>query len=343
MSASLNPLLSVENLTVSFATPDGIVQAVNDVSFQLEAGTTLGIVGESGSGKSVTASSIMRLNSGTTATTTGRIMLNGVDILAASDKEIRAIRGQEAAMVFQDPLSALNPYYTVGEQIAEAYKVHHRGAKSSDVRALVLEMLVKVGIPNPSKRIDEYPHEFSGGMRQRIVIAIALINNPRVLVADEPTTALDVTVQAQILDLMKQVQNEFGTAIILITHDLGVIAEVADDVLVMYAGRAVERASVDVIFESPTHPYTSGLLGAVRSLDHSERGALSTISGSPPSLINIPNGCAFHPRCAVRPPGEDLCTTVVPSLRQVANNQSWSACHLRDEQLVSLRDRSDVA
>lgn len=343
MSASSVPLLSVENLNVSFNTPDGVVQAVNDVSFQLEAGTTLGIVGESGSGKSVTASSIMRLNSGNTATTSGKILLDGVDVLAASDKEVRAIRGRQAAMVFQDPLSALNPYYTVGDQIAEAYKVHHHGAKTGEIRAIVLDMLAKVGIPNPAKRIDEFPHQFSGGMRQRIVIAIALINNPRVLIADEPTTALDVTVQAQILDLMKQVQDEFGTAIILITHDLGVIAEVADDVLVMYGGRAVERAGVDAIFESPTHPYTSGLLGAVRSLDASERGALSTISGSPPSLINIPSGCSFHPRCALRPLVGGRCTSEVPTLRQVMNTQSWSACHLRDEQLVSLRDSSDVA
>jgi peptide/nickel transport system ATP-binding protein len=339
---SQEPLLSVQGLTVSFETPDGVVHAVNDVSFELIAGQTLGIVGESGSGKSVTASSLLRLNNSTTSTTTGRVVLDGRDVLALSDEDMRAIRGQDIAMVFQDPLSALNPYYTVGDQIAEAYLVHHPKASDGEVREKVLGMLEKVGIPNPVKRIDEFPHQFSGGMRQRIVIAIALINSPKILIADEPTTALDVTVQAQILDLMLDLQRETNMAIILITHDLGVIAEVADSTLVMYGGRIVEQADVMSIFRTPTHPYSWGLLGAVGSLDTSTRGHLSTIPGTPPSLISIPSGCAFHPRCVHSLGGNSPCTTLVPPLRPVAGTSSKSACHLSDEQLVSIGRREVV-
>ena len=333
---SAGPLLSVEALTVSFDTPDGVVHAVNDVSFELSAGQTLGIVGESGSGKSVTASSLLRLNNSTTSSTSGRSLLEGRDVLSLSDDEMRSVRGRDVAMVFQDPLSALNPYYTVGEQIAEAYLVHHPKAPADEVRTIVLAMLEKVGIPNPTKRIDEYPHQFSGGMRQRIVIAIALINSPRLLIADEPTTALDVTVQAQILDLMLDLQRETNMAIILITHDLGVIAEVADATLVMYGGRIVERADVQSIFRNPTHPYAWGLLGAVGSLDTSTRGDLRTIPGTPPSLISIPSGCSFHPRCVHALGTGSACTTEVPPLRQIDGTTSWSACHLPDVQLVSL-------
>ena len=333
---SAGPLLSVESLTVSFDTPDGVVHAVNDVSFELSAGQTLGIVGESGSGKSVTASSLLRLNNSTTSSTSGRILLEGRDVLSLSDDEMRSVRGRDVAMVFQDPLSALNPYYTVGEQIAEAYLVHHPKAPAHEVRTIVLAMLEKVGIPNPTKRIDEYPHQFSGGMRQRIVIAIALINSPKILIADEPTTALDVTVQAQILDLMLDLQRETNMAIILITHDLGVIAEVADATLVMYGGRIVERADVQSIFRNPTHPYAWGLLGAVGSLDTSTRGDLRTIPGTPPSLISIPSGCSFHPRCVHALGPGSVCTTEVPPLRQIDGTTSWSACHMPDEQLVSL-------
>ena len=333
---STEPLLSVESLTVSFDTPDGVVHAVNDVSFDLQAGQTLGIVGESGSGKSVTASSVLRLNSSNTSSTSGRILLEGRDVLSLSDDEMRSVRGRDVAMVFQDPLSALNPYYTVGDQIAEAYLVHHPKAPADEVRTIVLAMLEKVGIPNPTKRIDEYPHQFSGGMRQRIVIAIALINSPKILIADEPTTALDVTVQAQILDLMLDLQRETNMAIILITHDLGVIAEVADATLVMYGGRIVERADVQSIFRNPTHPYAWGLLGAVGSLDTSTRGDLRTIPGTPPSLISIPSGCSFHPRCVHGLGLGSVCTTEVPPLRQIDGTTSWSACHMPDEQLVSL-------
>jgi peptide/nickel transport system ATP-binding protein len=326
-------VLSVRNLSVVFHTPDGDVVAVNDVSFDLRSGETLGIVGESGSGKSVTASSIMRLNNSSTASTTGSILISGVDVLTADESEVRRIRGSEVAMIFQDPLSALNPYYTVGKQIAEAYLVHHPEASKADARTVTLEMLKKVGIPNPEKRIDEFPHQFSGGMRQRIVIAIALINNPKVLIADEPTTALDVTVQAQILDLMKDLQTEFNMAIVLITHDLGVIAEAALDVLVMYGGRIVERSTVEALFSEPTHPYAWGLLGAVNSLESSGRGDLVTIAGSPPSLIALPPGCAFNPRCA---DAQDVCRTEVPLLRAVGSQGSVSACHLTDAQILSL-------
>lgn len=339
---SNSPLLSVSNLCVSFNTPDGVVQAVNDVSFDLFPGQTLGIVGESGSGKSVTASSLLRLNNSVTSTTTGSVQLEGRDVLTMDEPTMRSIRGQDIAMVFQDPLSALNPYYTVGDQIAEAYTIHHPSATKDDVRARVLEMLKKVGIPNPEKRIDEYPHQFSGGMRQRIVIAIALINSPRILIADEPTTALDVTVQAQILDLMLDLQRETGMAIILITHDLGVVAEVADSTLVMYGGRIVERATVSEIFATPTHPYSWGLLGAVGSLDTSTRGHLTTIPGTPPSLISLPTGCSFHPRCAYAKDTGSRCTTEVPELHKVSGTSSSSACHMSDAQLVSLGARGDT-
>lgn len=333
------PLLSVQNLYVSFDTPDGVVRAVNDVSFDISAGETLGIVGESGSGKSVTASSMLRLNSSVTASTSGAVLFDGRDVLQMDEADMRKIRGQDIAMVFQDPLSALNPFYTVGEQIAEAYLVHHPDATKDEVRSRVLSMLEKVGIPNPSKRIDEYPHEFSGGMRQRIVIAIALINSPRLLIADEPTTALDVTVQAQILDLMKDLQQETGMAIILITHDLGVVAEVADSALVMYGGRIVENSDVMSIFSVPTHPYSWGLLGAVGSLDSSSRGHLATIPGSPPSLIALPDGCSFRPRCAFEEGAASKCASTTPHLRLVEGTTSRSSCHLSDEQLVSIGRR----
>ena len=328
-----NVVLSVKNLSVVFHTPDGDVAAVSDVSFELRSGETLGIVGESGSGKSVTASSIMRLNNSITASTSGSILVSGVDLLKADETEVRRVRGSEVAMIFQDPLSALNPYYTVGKQIAEAYLVHHPEVSRSDARVITLEMLKKVGISNPEKRIDEYPHQFSGGMRQRIVIAIALINNPKVLIADEPTTALDVTVQAQILDLMRDLQAEFIMAIVLITHDLGVIAEAAKDVLVMYGGRVVERSTVEALFSEPTHPYAWGLLGAVNSLGNSGRGALATIAGSPPSLIALPNGCSFNPRCSY---ASEICRSEVPALRTVGTQGSVTACHLPDGEILSI-------
>ena len=330
------PVLSVQNLQVSFKTDDGIVRAVDGVSFDVYAGETVCLVGESGSGKSVMAGSILRLNNSSTATTTGKILLGGVDILSADESVVRGLRGSEVAMIFQDPMSALNPYYTVGDQIAEAYSVHHPTVSKKETREIVLQMMVKVGIPSPEKRIDEYPHQFSGGMRQRIVIAIALINSPRVLIADEPTTALDVTVQAQILDLMMELQKEFGMTILLITHDLGVVAEVAQDVVVMYAGRIVEQSDVDSIFHAPTHPYAWGLLGSVSSYGASKRGDLFTINGSPPSLISLPRGCAFHPRCVHSLGSDSQCESVKPELRPIGKNGSRSACHLSEEVLVSI-------
>ena len=334
------PLISVRDLHVSFHTQDGVVKAVDGVSFDVMPGETLGIVGESGSGKSVTANAIMRLNFGTQVDVSGQIFMNDRNLLEADDEELRLMRGRQMAMVFQDPLTALNPFYTIGSQIAEAYLIHHPKAKKSEVREVVLNAMVKVGIPEPVKRMDSYPHEFSGGMRQRIVIAIALVNNPQLLIADEPTTALDVTVQAQILELIGTLQEEYGSAVMLITHDLGVIAETADRVMVMYAGHAVELAEVNDLFETPTHPYTVGLLGSVHSLDGSTRGSLQTISGAPPSLINLPSGCAFHPRCRFELGEDSACRTAAPQLHSVGKSQS--ACHLPDEQLVQLGTKGGV-
>lgn len=319
-------ILEVNNLSVSFQTADGLVHAVDNLSFDLKAGEVLAIVGESGSGKSVTASSIMGLLTAGNVKLTGSIKLNDFEILGAKDSEVRKLRGSDIAMVFQDPLSSLNPYYKVGVQIGEAYETHHPNASQKEVRNKVIEVMRKVGIPEPETRIDSYPHEFSGGMRQRVVIAIALINNPKVLIADEPTTALDVTVQAQILDLMRDLQKTSNTSIILITHDLGVVAEMVDRVLVMYAGRAIEISEVKDIFTSPNHPYTKGLLSAVRSLDTGIRERLETIPGTPPSLLNIPPGCAFNPRCFYQPWVGEKCFTQKPELHEIENG--LSACYL---------------
>jgi peptide/nickel transport system ATP-binding protein len=333
-------VLSVRDLTVVFDTPDGAVRAVSKVSFDLRAGSTLGIVGESGSGKSVTASSIMRLNTAASATTTGQILVGGVDLLALSEEDVRRVRGSQIAMVFQDPMSALNPYYTIGDQIAEAFLAHHPKASKNDARDVSLDMLAKVGIPNPSRRIDEFPHQLSGGMRQRIVIAIALVNNPRILIADEPTTALDVTVQAQILELMMELQRSEGMSIILITHDLGVVAETADDVLVMYGGRIVERTDVHSLFDHPTHPYSWGLLRSVLSLSEAGENELFAISGTPPSMISPPSGCAFHPRCSFASSIGEKCSSDVPVLRSVSGTSSESACHLSDVIKIGLSKSS---
>lgn len=328
------PLLSVRDLNVTFGTQDGDVHAVQGVSFDVHKGETVGVVGESGSGKSVTANSLMGLNFGADVRISGQILFEGRDILEMSDEEMRAIRGRDIAMIFQDPLTALNPFYTVGSQIAEAYQIHHPGSTKKELREIALDSLVKVGIPEPKKRIDQYPHEFSGGMRQRIVIAIALVNSPKLLVADEPTTALDVTVQAQILDLIATMQAEHGSAVMLITHDLGVVAEITQRVMVMYAGRIVEANSVETVFEGPIHPYTLGLLRSVSSLKSSRHSQLSTIGGAPPSLINLPSGCAFHPRCKFASSLGTRCSTEVPELRQVG--AGMTACHMVDDALKSL-------
>ena len=289
--------LRVNDLKVHFPTDDGVVKAVDGLTFDLAKGKTLGIVGESGSGKSVTSLAIMGLHRGSRARISGEILLDGQDLTKVSDEELRSLRGRKLAMIFQDPLSAMHPYYTVGQQLVEAIRVHEHVSKQA-ARTTVIEMLARVGIPNPNKRVDQYPHEFSGGMRQRAMIAMALINNPELLIADEPTTALDVTVQAQILDLMRDLQAEFGSAIIMITHDLGVVAEIADDVLVMYGGKCVEYAEVDDTFHQPDMPYTWGLLTSMPRLDRLKQERLVPVAGNPPSLINLPPGRPFHPRCA---------------------------------------------
>jgi peptide/nickel transport system ATP-binding protein len=289
-------LLEIKDLRVHFSTDDGLVKAVDGVSYTVERGQTLGIVGESGSGKSVSSLTLMGLTRAPNARISGEILFDGRDLLQASEAELRKIRGNDIAMIFQDPLSSLHPFYKVGKQIAEAVRVHNDVSKAQAWDRAV-EMLGLVGIPEPRKRADAYPHEFSGGMRQRAMIAMALSNNPKLLIADEPTTALDVTVQAQILELIERLQAEFDAAVVIITHDLGVVAETADEIAVMYAGRIVERAVTDAIFHAPEHPYTWGLLSSIPRMDSPRDEELVPISGRPPSLITLPGGCSFHPRC----------------------------------------------
>jgi oligopeptide/dipeptide ABC transporter ATP-binding protein len=319
------PLLEVNELSVAFRTDDGVVKAVRDVSFVLEPGATLGIVGESGSGKSVTAQTIMGLTRG--AQIGGQVLFEGRDLLRMTPSELRRVRGAQIGMIFQDPLSSLHPHYKVGWQIVEMIRAHQDVSRKA-ARARATELLGLVGIPQPSRRIDDYPHQFSGGMRQRAMIAMALALNPRLLIADEPTTALDVTVQAQIIELMQRLQTEFNTALIMITHDLGVVAEIADQVLVMYAGRAVEQADRQTIFRSPHHPYTKGLIHSIPAYGP-ERARLVPIAGQPPSLINLPSGCSFHPRC---PQMFGRCTTDPPVLTAIGHSPGhWSACWLPAE------------
>ena len=320
--------LSVENLAVHFPTSDGVVRATDGLSYTLERGKTLGIVGESGSGKSVSSSAILGLHRHTNAQVSGEIWFDGVDLLALSDEDMRARRGKDVAMVFQDPLSALHPYYRIGDQIAEAYLVHHQVSKRV-ARARTIEMLARVGIPQPDRRVDDYPHQFSGGMRQRVMIAMALINDPVLLIADEPTTALDVTVQAQILDLLQDLQREFNTALILITHDLGVIAEIADDVLVMYAGRAVEYGTTRELLITPAMPYTWGLIQSVPDVSAPLDRPLRPIPGNPPSLLAEPTGCPFFARCEYsRFVGGNRCATEMPQLLPVSEGH-LKRCHLK--------------
>jgi peptide/nickel transport system ATP-binding protein/oligopeptide transport system ATP-binding protein len=290
------PLLDVKDLKVQFATEDGIVQAVAGISFELGRGKVLGIVGESGSGKSVTAMTIMGLTRGVNARFEGEVLYEGKDLLRVSDSGMQAYRGNEIGMIFQDPMTSLNPVYRIGAQIAEAIKAHEDIDKRA-ARARSVELLRQVGIPNPESRVDDYPHQFSGGMRQRAMIAMALSCNPSILIADEPTTALDVTIQAQIVDLIGRLKDDFNSAVIFITHDLGVIAEIADEIIVMYAGRVVEQGSTRDVFYDPQMPYTWGLLGSIPRLDRPRVERLHTIEGAPPSLINLPQGCKFRPRC----------------------------------------------
>jgi oligopeptide/dipeptide ABC transporter ATP-binding protein len=297
-------LLEVKDLNVKFATEDGIVQAVDGISFDLERGKVLGIVGESGSGKSVTAMTLMGLTRGINARFGGEVLYKGRDLLQVSDRDMQKYRGNELGMIFQDPMTSLNPVYRIGEQIAEAIRAHENVGKRG-ARARTVELLRQVGIPNPESRVDDFPHQFSGGMRQRAMIAMALSCNPSVLIADEPTTALDVTIQAQIVELIGRLKDDFNSAVIFITHDLGVIADIADEIIVMYAGRVVERGTKRDLFYDPQMPYTWGLLGSIPRLDRPRPERLHTIKGSPPSLINPPEGCKFRPRC---PHAFDKCT-----------------------------------
>jgi peptide/nickel transport system ATP-binding protein len=323
--------LDVRDLKVHFPTDDGVVKSVDGISFQLERGKTLGIVGESGSGKSVTSLSIMGLHPPGVANISGQIFLDGQDLVTSTREEVRLLRGKRMAMIFQDPLSAMHPFYTVGTQIVEAYRVHNQVSKAV-AKKHAIEMLDRVGIPQPDKRVDAYPHQFSGGMRQRAMIAMALSCDPDLLIADEPTTALDVTVQAQILDLIRDLQREFNSAVIIITHDLGVVAELADDILVMYAGRGVEYGPADSIFNHPEHPYTWGLLGSMPRIDRVRSERLIPIKGTPPSLINLPSGCAFNPRCPYAGNTDGKSTTVRPELGDNGSGSHLVACHMNPEQ-----------
>jgi peptide/nickel transport system ATP-binding protein len=325
-SAPPTAFLEVRDLRIHFPTDDGLVKSVDGLSFQLERGRTLGIVGESGSGKSVTSLGILGLHNRHNAKVSGEIWLDGKELVGAPADEVRRLRGRNMAMIFQDPLSSMHPYYTVGNQIIEAYRIHNDVSRKV-ARKHAIDMLGRVGIPQPDKRVDDYPHQFSGGMRQRAMIAMALSCDPELLIADEPTTALDVTVQAQILDLLRDLQEEFNSAIIMITHDLGVVAELSDDILVMYGGRNIEYASVEDAFHQPLHPYTWGLLGSMPRLDRERSERLLPIKGTPPSLINLPTGCAFNPRCAYAELNGGKSETERPELVEVEPGHKV-ACHL---------------
>ena len=332
----MSSFLEVKNLCVNFPTEDGLVKAVDNLSFSVEKGKTLGIVGESGSGKSVTSLAILGLHKGSKAQVSGQIFVGGVEVNSGSESDIRKLRGNQMAMIFQDSLTALTPFYTIGDQIVEAHQVHNKVSKA-DGKKHAIQMLDRVGIPEPQKRVDDYPHQFSGGMRQRAMIAMALSCNPSLLIADEPTTALDVTVQAQILELLRQLQKDFGTAIILITHDLGVVAETADDVLLMYAGKAVEYGSVRDVLQKPQHPYGWGLLTSIPRLTGDPDKKLAAIPGTPPSLISVPSGCAFHPRCSYVSTVGAACSATVPDLLPVATGAHHLVrCHL------DVKNREDI-
>ncbi|HXB14927.1 MAG TPA: ABC transporter ATP-binding protein [Solirubrobacteraceae bacterium] len=328
MSDPAQPLLRAENLRVEFPGEDGVVHAVDGITYQVFPGKTLGIVGESGSGKTVSSLTTLGLTRIQGANVSGRILFEGRDLVALPDSELRTIRGNDIAMIFQDPLSALHPLYSVGKQLTEAMRAH-RDISKRQAQERAIELLGLVGIPDPKRRVDAYPHEYSGGMRQRAMIAMALANEPKLLIADEPTTALDVTVQAQILALMERLQDELGMAIIIITHDLGVVAEMADDIAVMYAGRIVETASAEALFANPEHPYTWGLLKSIPRLEADRSELLVPIPGTPPSLISPPSGCHFHPRCAYAQPDH---SRIDPQLEPVPDDPGhFVACLLEPE------------
>jgi peptide/nickel transport system ATP-binding protein len=325
------PILSIRDLVVEFRTEDGVVHAVDGISYDVFPGETLGIVGESGSGKSVSTLSILGLipqPPGRIAS--GTAMFKGKDLLKLRKRELRSVRGDEVAMIFQDPMTSLNPVLKIGFQLGEAIKTHYPKEPGDKVKQRVIDLLKLVGVPNPDTRYDNYPHEFSGGMRQRAMIAMAMANSPSLLIADEPTTALDVTIQAQVLEVLKTVQKETNAATILITHDLGIVAELCDRVLVMYGGKIVEQGDVHTIFQNPRHPYTIGLMDSLPKLTEDEEW-LRPIPGQPPSLINRPSGCAFHPRCFLSQ-GRLPCREQVPELRQIdTGSEHTAACHFAEE------------
>jgi oligopeptide/dipeptide ABC transporter ATP-binding protein len=328
-AGTTDAVLAIRDLSVEFSTEDGIVQAVEGVSYEVAAGEVLGVVGESGSGKSVTVMTVLGLIPQPPGRVTkGEILYRGRDLLKLRGDELRRIRGDDIAMIFQDPMTSLNPVLKVGEQIGEAIKTHHPEMKDEAVKTRTIELLDIVGVPFPAVRFEQYPHEFSGGMRQRAMIAMAIANEPSVLIADEPTTALDVTIQAQIIEVLKKAEQETNAGIILITHDLGLIAELADRVVVMYAGRVVESGDANTIFTAPRNPYTIGLMNSVPRLVAAD-DRLVPIPGSPPSMINVPPGCAFHPRCFLSR-GRERCRREVPELAQVGTDH-LSRCHFVSE------------
>src|SRR5438477_385968 len=329
-------LLEVKGLNVRFATEDGLVRAVDGVDFELDRGKVFGIVGESGSGKSVTAMTILGLTRDRNTRFEGEVVYKGQNLLALPESRLRDVRGNEIAMIFQDPMTSLNPVYNVGDQIVEAIVTHENISKAAAKRRAV-ELLRQVGIPNAEQRVNDYPHQFSGGMRQRAMIAMALSCNPDILIADEPTTALDVTIQAQILELLDRLRADFDSAVILITHDLGVVAEVADEILVMYAGRIVERGSKRNVFYDPQHPYTWGLLGSIPRLDRPKPKKLHSIEGTPPSLINLPQGCKFRPRC---PHAFDKCIQEPELENRVSDRDHLDRCWLPVDEKRSVREQT---
>jgi oligopeptide/dipeptide ABC transporter ATP-binding protein len=330
------PLLEVKDLKVSFRTEDGVVKAVDGVSFAVDQGEVLGIVGESGSGKSVTMMSVLRLINDPNMQVEGEVIYKGRDLMKLHKDEMQEVRGDEIAMIFQDPMTSLNPVYRVGDQIIEAILTHQDVGKLVAKRRAI-ELLQQVGIPHAEERVEDYPHQFSGGMRQRAMIAMALANNPDILIADEPTTALDVTIQAQIIELIDKLKDEFNSAVVLITHDLGVVAEIANEIIVMYAGRVVERAPTRQLFYDPQHPYTWGLLGSIPRLDRPKLERLHSIKGMPPSLINAPEGCKFRPRC---PHAFDKCTEEPELRNRVEEHAHLDRCWLTVPDKRRLRDET---
>jgi peptide/nickel transport system ATP-binding protein len=336
---SSEPVLSIRDLVVDFPTDDGIVHAVDHVSYDVYAGEALGVVGESGSGKSVTYLAIMGLLDRSRVRISGQALLDGQDLLAMPSKELNRVRGDDIAMIFQDPATSLNPVMRIGPQISEAVLAHDDSATGRSASRRAVELLDLVGVPDPEQRSNQYPHEFSGGMRQRVMIAMALANGPRVLIADEPTTALDVTIQAQVMEILRAAQMDTGAATILITHDLGLVSEFAARVAVMYAGRLAEVGASAAIFEHPSHPYTNGLLASLPDMAHEPR-RLSPIIGQPPSLLDVPSGCAFHPRCELRR-DRAICAQERPVLVDVAPEHG-SACHFPDEAAAMGQGRSIV-